>query len=231
MSDYRYQHSVNQSDLLNRVIRAVILIIVSLLASITFVSFAVHHMRLQFEEEFEGIAEEKIEHVSQIVSMTINGDDIANDKVNAASKYPALLSYMLYDAGISDMSTESYSLIGIEGGNKINLLPDNTDNSFVISTMNVSDIDSLFSDGNAYASIKNDKTQSVIIPVKSSDGARVAFFEYRVSYNGLNDLGNRLESRVLTAVVISVIAGAVLFFIMLLIPKLIKASNKGGQSL
>ena len=43
--------SVNRSEMLNKIVRAVILIVVSLMLSIMSVSFAVHHMRLKFEEE------------------------------------------------------------------------------------------------------------------------------------------------------------------------------------
>ena len=56
MADRRDQ-SEGRSDVFNSIVRAVILIIVSLLISVLSVSFAVHHMRLQYEEEFKEISE------------------------------------------------------------------------------------------------------------------------------------------------------------------------------
>ena len=55
--------AAHQAEVLNRLIRTIILIIVSLMLSVLSVSFAVHHMRLQFEEEFKTISDDKIESV------------------------------------------------------------------------------------------------------------------------------------------------------------------------
>ena len=64
-----------KSDVFNSIVRAVILIIVSLLISFLSVSFAVHHMRLQYEEEFKSISHDKIYQVSDIVKMTVDGNE------------------------------------------------------------------------------------------------------------------------------------------------------------
>jgi len=229
MTDYRY-HSVNQSELLNRVIRAIIIIVVSFLASITFVSFAVHHMRLQFEEEFEGIADKKIEQVSEIVKMTIHGDEIVNNKILAAEKYNNVLNLMIADNSSSNMSTESYVLFAYSEGSLEMLLSKGADSSsnFVAGTSGISEW--LNAD---YSStiFKGDKFESVIVPIADSEGRCVGVFEYKVSYNNLSTLGDSLEARILTAVIIAVSAGILLFIIQITLPRIIVASRKGGQHL
>lgn len=230
MSDYRNAHSVNQSDLLNKVIRAIIIIIVSFLASIVFVSFAVHHMRLQFEQEYKGIANTKIEQVSDIVRMTIHGDDIVNNKIVAAEKYRNVFNLMLADKSKSSMTTESYILFSYSEGALEMLLSEGTDSaeSFVTGS---SEISSWLNSDYSPSYVNGENFQSVIVPVADSTGRCVGFFEYKIEFSSLDSFGDSIESRILTAVIISVLAGVILFIIQLMIPKLIMASHKGGQRL
>ena len=79
MSNSYGDPKAGQTDIVNRLVRIVILVIVSFLISIAAVSFAVHHMRLQFEGEFKRISDSKVEQVCDIVKRTINGDDISAD--------------------------------------------------------------------------------------------------------------------------------------------------------
>ena len=98
------------SDVFNRAVRAVILVIVALIISVAAVSFAVHHMRLQFENEFKGISDTKINQVADLAKIGINGDDISADPSAAAEKYSHVLSLMLADVTSESLSTESYGL-------------------------------------------------------------------------------------------------------------------------
>ena len=47
MSENSYGQQVNESDVLNRIIRAIVIIVVALILAVVSVSFAVHHMRLK----------------------------------------------------------------------------------------------------------------------------------------------------------------------------------------
>ena len=93
--------TANQADVVNRLIRTVILIIVSLMLSVLSVSFAVHHMRLQFEEEYKTIADTKCSSVCDVVRRTLDGDEIAANPQDAAVKYNEVLSLMSSKRAIS----------------------------------------------------------------------------------------------------------------------------------
>ena len=116
MPDYSNSRKVNESSALNRIIRGTVIIVVSLALAIVSVSFAVHHMRLQFEEEFKSISDRKITDISNVVGMTIHGDEIIADPVNATTKYTSVFNLMLANMSDDDFSDESYALFLYSGG-------------------------------------------------------------------------------------------------------------------
>ena len=116
MSNMSGDPKAGQTDFVNRLVRIVILVIVSFLISIAAVSFAVHHMRLQFEGEFKRISDTKVEQVCDIVKRTINGDDISSDSGAAAEKYATVFNLMLADTSTENMSQESYALYAYRDG-------------------------------------------------------------------------------------------------------------------
>jgi len=230
MSDISRGHSVNQSELLNRIVRAIILIVVALIASITFVSFAVHHMRLQFEEEFKGIADTKVQQVTDVVRITINGDEIVNDKVSAAEKYNSILKLMLADTDSGSIGQESYVLFSYSEGALDMLFAEGADSAsnFASGTSEISD---WLNSDNSPSIVEGKRFESVIVPIADSTGRCVGIFEYKVSYSELDSLGDKLEGRILTSVILAVAAGIVLFIIQLLLPRIINGSKRGGQRL
>ncbi len=222
--------SVNKSELLNKVIRAVILIVVSLLLSIISVSFAVHHMRLQFESEYKAIADNKAKQVCDLVKITVNGDEIVGDPIYSATKYKDVFDLMLSETSSQSFSDESYAFFLYSDGKLSLLLSHGTDDaeSFAVAGREISD---WLSADNSIAILGGENTESVLVPVADSSGRCVGVFEYKVSFDKLSNLGNSLEARVLTAVIIAVVAGVILFLIQMLIPKLLNKSSKGGQRL
>lgn len=222
--------SINRSDMLNRIIRAVILIVVSLLLSVLSVSFAVHHMRLQFEEEFKNITDTKMQQVCDVVKMTVNGDEVMADPNMAAAKYNDVFALMLADTSTNDVSTESYGLFLYSEGKLTMLLSHGADSedNFAVTGR---DISTWLSSDNSSATIYGDNYESVLVPVSDSSGRCVAVFEYKCTFSDLNDLGDTFEGRILTAVIVAVAAGVVLFIIQLIIPKIVLSSRKGGQRL
>ena len=72
------QGNASRNDLVNRIIRAVVLIVVALILAVVSVSFAVHHMRLKFEDEYRGITQDKMSQVSSIIQLSVNGDEIVH---------------------------------------------------------------------------------------------------------------------------------------------------------
>ena len=222
--------SVNQSEMLSRIVRAVILIIVSLILSVVAVSFAVHHMRLQFESEFKGISDTKIQQVSDIVKMTIKGDEIIADSSSAAVKYSEVLGLMLAPTSSEKVTTASYGLFLYSEGQLTMILSHGADSEDSFAGTG-RDISEWMSADNSSATIEGDNFESVLVPVADSTGRCVAVFEYKCSFKDLTDLGNDIEGRILSAVIISVCCGIVLFIIQLFIPRIIKMSSKGGQRL
>lgn len=218
--------SINRSDMLGRVIRAVILIVVSLLLSVLSVSFAVHHMRLQFEEEFKGITDTKMQQVCDIVKMTVHGDEMIADPNYAAQKYSDVFSLMLADTSSNDVSSESYGLFLYTDGQLQLLLSHGVDSedNFAVKGREIS---SWLSSDNSNATITGENFESVLVPIADSSGRCVGVFEYKCSFGDLGFFGNKLESRVLTAVIVAVAAGVVMFCIQLLIPKFLNKARKG----
>ena len=224
--------AAHQADVLNRFIRTVILIIVSLMLSVLSVSFAVHHMRLQFEEEYKTIADDKIESVGDVVRRTLDGDEIAANPQDAAVKYNEVLSLMLADVSTQSYSSESYGLFYYSDGHLSVLMNQGPEapESFEVASRDISE---WLNADNEPTFIEGDNTESVLVPVADSSGRCVAVFEYKCNFNNLKTMGDDFEGRILKSVVIAVAAGIFVYIIQLLVPKIIKrsGSGKGRQTL
>lgn len=220
--------SANQTDVLNRVIRTVILIIVSLLLSILSVSFAVHHMRLQFENEFRSTTDTKLSSICDVVAMTLSGDEIAANPSNAAVKYNDVLSLMLAETTTESYTTESYSLFLYSEGKLSVLMSHGPDvpESFEVASRDISE---WLNVDNTPTSISNSESESIIVPIADSTGRCVAVFEYKCSFNNLKQMGDSFESKILTSVIITVVCGIVVYIIQLLIPKFINSGKRGQR--
>ena len=209
MANLQSERAAERNDVTGRIVRICILIIVSFVVAIAAVSFAVHHMRLQFENEFKNIADNKMHQVTDIVRMTIDGDDLTSDTVNAPAKYNAVLELMLVDTTKENLSAEGYGLFGYSNGQLSLLLSHgvNDPSEFAVAGKNVSDW--LGSTKSTVLVGKN--YESVIVPITDSTGICVGVFEYKCTFNELYDIGDKLESRILTACIIAVLAGVLLF--------------------
>ena len=210
MADRR-DYTEGRSDVFNSIVRAVILIIVSLLISVLSVSFAVHHMRLQYEEEFKSISHNKIYQVSDLVKMTINGNDLRQDPATAAAKYSAVFDLMLADTTAEDFSTEDYALFSYLNGQLTQILSNGKESAyFEVSNAEISDW--LTGTFDPYI-IERDGSESVLVPITDDTGMCIGVFEYKCVYNGLSSLGDELEGRIFLAVIICLASGIVLFVI------------------
>ena len=76
MANLQNERTAERNDVAGRIVRICILIIVSFVVAIAAVSFAVHHMRLQFEDEFKKISDTKMQQVTDVVRMCVDGDDL-----------------------------------------------------------------------------------------------------------------------------------------------------------
>ncbi len=217
------------SDVFNRAVRAVILVIVALIISVAAVSFAVHHMRLQFENEFKGISDTKINQVADLAKIGINGDDISADPSAAAEKYSHVLNLMLADVTSESLSTESYGLFSYSEGHIAPLFVQGTENAMEFAVANREISDWLNSD-NSRSVIKGDNYESVIVPITNSSGVFVAVFEYKCVFSGLINIGDILEGRILIAVLVSFAVAIVIFILQEILIRLMRKSSSSGHA-
>lgn len=224
--------AAHQAEVLNRLIRTIILIIVSLMLSVLSVSFAVHHMRLQFEEEFKTISDDKIESVCDVVRRTLDGDEIAADPQTAAVKYNEVLSLMLADVSTQSFSSESYGLFLYSDGRLSVLMNHGPEapESFEVASRDISE---WLNADNVPTTIDGDNSESLLVPVADSSGRCVAVFEYKCNFSGLKTMGNEFEGKILKCVIIAVAAGIFVYIIQLIVPKFIhrSGSGKGRQTI
>lgn len=217
------------SDVFNRAVRAVILVIVALIISVAAVSFAVHHMRLQFENEFKGISDTKINQVAELAKIGINGDDISADPSVAAEKYSHVLSLMLADVTTESLSTESYGLFSYSEGHIAPLFVQGTENAMEFSVAN-REISEWLDSENSRSIIKGDNYESIIVPITNSSGVFVAVFEYKCVFTGLNNIGDILEGRILVAVLVSFAVAVVIFILQEILIRLMRKSSSSGHA-
>lgn len=224
--------AAHQAEVLNRFIRTIILIIVSLMLSVLSVSFAVHHMRLQFEEEFKTISDDKIESVCDVVRRSLDGDEIAASPQDAAVKYNEVLSLMLADVSTQSLSSESYGLFLYSDG-RLSVLMNHGSEAPEAFEVASRDISEWLNADNEPTTIVGNNSESLLVPVADSSGRCVAVFEYKCNFSGLKTMGNEFEGKILKCVIIAVATGIVVYIIQLLIPKIIykSRSGKGRQTL
>ena len=228
MANLQNERTAEHNDVAGRIVRICILIIVSFVVAIAAVSFAVHHMRLQFEDEFKRISDNKMQQVTDVVRMSINGDDLVSNTVNAPARYSALLDLMLADTSSENLSAEGYGLFGYSQGQLSLLLSRGVadPSEFAVTSRDISEWLGGSSDETV---IEGKNYESIIVPITDSTGMCVGVFEYKCTFAELYDLGDKLESRILTAVVIAVLAGVVLFAVQEILIRVIRNKQSGSS--
>ena len=229
MANLQNERVAERNDVAGRIVRICILIIVSFVVAIAAVSFAVHHMRLQFENEFKKISDTKMQQVTDIVRMTIDGDDLTSNTVNAPAKYSAVLDLMLVDTTKENLSAEGYGLFGYNQGQLSLLLSHgvNDASEFAVAGREISE---WLNSSSKNTVIVGKNYESIIVPITDSTGICVGVFEYKCTFGELYDVGDKLESRILTACVIAVLAGVLLFAIQEILIRLFKGKGEGKKN-
>lgn len=227
MANLQNEQTAERNDVAGRIVRICILIIVSFVVAIAAVSFAVHHMRLQFEEEFQKISDTKMHQVTDIVRMSIDGDDLVSNTVNAPARYSALLDLMLADTSSENLSAEGYGLFGYNQGQLSLLLSRgvNDPSEFAVASRDISE----WLGGTSEQTVLYGKNyESIIVPITDSTGMCVGVFEYKCTFGELYELGDKLESRILTAVVIAVLSGVFLFALQEVLIRVLRGRQSGS---
>ena len=228
MANLQNEQTAERNDVAGRIVRICILIIVSFVVAIAAVSFAVHHMRLQFEDEFKKISDMKMQQVTDVVRMSVDGDDLVSNTVNAPARYSALLDLMLADTSTENLSAEGYGLFGYSQGQLSLLLSRGVSDpsEFAVASRDISE----WLGGTSEQTVIIGKNyESIIVPITDSTGMCVGVFEYKCTFGELYDLGDKLESRILTAVVIAVLAGVLLFAVQEILIRVIRGRQNGSS--
>jgi hypothetical protein len=226
MANLQNERTAERNDVAGRIVRICILVIVSFVVAIAAVSFAVHHMRLQFEDEFKKISDTKMQQVCDVVRMTVDGDDLVSNTVNSPAKYSALLDLMLADTSSENLSAEGYGLFGYNQG-QLSLLVSrgvNDPSEFAVAGRDISEW--LGTSGQTI--LVGENYESIIVPITDSTGMCVGVFEYKCTFGELYAIGDKLEGRILTAVMIAVVAGVLLFAIQEIVIRIIRNRQNGS---
>ena len=228
MANLQNEHTAERNDVAGRIVRICIVIIVSFVVAIASVSFAVHHMRLQFEDEFRKISDTKMQQVTDVIRMTVDGDDLVSNTVNAPAKYSVILDLMLADTSSENLSAEGYGLFAYNQG-QLSLLVSrgvnaNDPSEFAVASRDISE---WLGGSGEQKIIYGENYESIIVPIMDSTGMCVGVFEYKCTFGELFAKGNELESRILKAVIISVLAGVVVFALQEVLVSVIRNKQNG----
>lgn len=228
MANLQNERTAEHNDVAGRIVRICILIIVSFVVAIAAVSFAVHHMRLQFEEEFQKISDNKMRQVTDVVRMSIDGDDLVSNTVNAPARYSAFLDLMLADTSTENLSAEGYGLFGYNQGQLSLLLSRgvNDPSEFAVASRDISE---WLGGSNEQTVIIGKNYESIIVPISDSTGMCVGVFEYKCTFGELYEIGDKLESRILTAVIISVLSGVAIFAVQEVLIRVLRGRQNGAS--
>ena len=206
-------------------LRIFILALFAIVTAIISVSFAAHHMRIGYEEEYADQLKSDVRNLAAICSLSIDGNALLADPSLAATKYASVLPALLVDSGETNQSKRLYGLYAYTNGTLTPLIR-NSENGLVAAVTPVSEW--LTVDAKPYLIEKSGQI-TILTPVKDSKGNVVGVFELSETYSFLDSYGNSVEKKVMMSVIFSVVAGIILFSLQYLIPEIIRFIRKRGE--
>ncbi|MBO4495468.1 MAG: hypothetical protein J5752_06400 [Clostridiales bacterium] len=214
--------SNSASNAAGNVAKIVFLSLFALALVVVSVSFAVHHMRLGFEKEYNRILVNRIQVDAQNAALAVSGDELVNDPAAAAVKYSAILPYMLMDANDNDYSVQAFGLYNYSNGT-LSVLTGNDSDLLVASSIPVSDW--LTAELSPYE-VKSEYQYHYMIPISDSQGNACGLLELSAKSSEIDTLGNKLESVILSTVILAVIVAMAAFSLQYVIPPIINLISK-----
>lgn len=215
-------NSNTASNAAGNVAKVVFLSLFALILVVVSVSFAVHHMRVGFEKEYQRTLIQRIQTDATNAASAVSGEEIKEDSAKAAQKYSAVLPYMLLDTNEHDYSTQSFGLYEYNNGT-LNMLTGN--DSDLLIGMKIPISEWLTTDVVPYEQ-KEENVYHYMIPVKDQEGKVVALLELSAQYRPIDELGDKLESKILKTVILSVIIALAVFALQYIIPPIIRIVSK-----
>lgn len=210
------------SNAAGKVAKILFLSLFALALVVVSVSFAVHHMRLGFEKEFDRILVNRIRTDATNAALAVNGDDIVNDPAQAAVKYSSILQYMLMDANEDDYTNQAFCLYNYSNGS-LSVLAAKESDMLIASTIPVSEW--LSSEIKAYE--RHDQyVYHYLVPITDSEGKVCALLELSAKSEQLGEKGNDLEKVILKTVIVAVLVALFLFSLQYIFPPIISLVSK-----
>ena len=133
---------------------------------------------------------------------------------------------MLADTSTENLSAEGYGLFGYNQGQLSLLLSRgvNDPSEFAVAGRDISE----WLGSSKATVLTGENYESIIVPITDSTGMCVGVFEYKCTFGELYAIGDKLESRILTAVVIAVLAGVLLFAAQEILIRVIRNRQNGS---
>ena len=192
------------SNAAGKVAKVVFLSLFALILVVTAVSFAVHHMRLGSEKEFK----------NAMVSR------IRTDATNAANS--KILPYMLMDTNEDDYTTQAFGLYDYSNG-ELTMLTGIDSDLLVAKTIPVSEW--LTAEKNPYE-IREKDVYHYLVPILDQEGKISALLELSAQTAPVNEMGDKLESMLLSTVTASVLVAMAGFSLQYIVPPIFRLASK-----
>ncbi|MBO4927768.1 MAG: hypothetical protein J5379_05900 [Clostridiales bacterium] len=210
------------SNAAGKVAKVLFLSLFALVLVVVSVSFAVHHMRIGFENEYRRTLVSRIQTDAKNAALAVSGEEIKNDSSAAALKYSSVLPYMLMDTNEDDYSTQAFGLYEYNNGSLTMLTKYNSD-LLVAEKIPVSEW--LTSEMTPYE-IKDEYVYHYMVPVKDQEGKVVALLELSTQYRPIDEMGDDLESKLLKTVIVAVLVALAIFSLQYIIPPIVRLVSK-----
>lgn len=220
-------HTDNHHDpfQMSSAVKVIVLSIFAVALSIVAVSFAAHHMRIGFEREYSDIYSQKMINLADTAAFIIDGDEIVADPITAGEKYSAIFDLMFLETSDNDFTQKYYGLYAFSGENLTIMFEHDSENLITPKTYLSK---WLTNDLEPYVE-KSDDYTSIIVPITDSQGNVVAVFELTGRYTALSEFGDRLEFKILLAVMIAVVFGMLLFSAQYVVPKVFSLMGRRDE--
>ncbi len=215
-------NSNTASNAAGNVAKVVFLSLFALVLVVVSVSFAVHHMRVGFEREYQKTLITRIKTDAGNAASAVSGEEIKADSSRAAQKYSSVLPYMLMDTNENDYSTQAFGLYEYNNGS-LNMLTGNDSDLLIAMKIPVSEW--LTSEIVPYEQ-KEDDVYHYMVPVKDQEGKVVALLELSSQYRPIDEMGDKLEGKILSTVILAVIVALGVFALQYIIPPIIRIVSK-----
>lgn len=220
-------NSTTASNAAGKVAKIVFLSLFALVLVVVSVSFAVHHMRLGFEKEFQNTMIRRVQTDAVNAASAISGEEIKADSAKAAQKYSAVLPYMMLDTNEDDYSTQAFGLYEYTNGS-LTMMTGNDSDLLVAMSIPVSEW--MTTEMTPYE-VRGKNVYHYLVPIRDQAGNVSALLELSAQSRPINEMGNRLESKILSTVIVAVIVALLGFSLQFIAPPILRLiSNKNTEA-